>query len=323
SISPLHFDFSLLDLGVAFLNAPVLAQVPRVLAHHPRALIDYLNEQRISQMHSVPSVWRPTLANYHCDPVSELPYLDTVVYGAEGFTAAEVQTVQQWMPKVRVVQAFGHTESIGCCYKELSRPPQAFDGRVSLGSAFTETEMFVLGDDGCTPDSGQVGELHVKGPHLFSGYWRDPNLTEERLIPDPRTSENNDLVFRSGDLVLRDEVGEFYFVGRKDFQVKVGGNRVEPEEIELVLSRDPAVSRVHVVPATTRSRTTLVCFVVLHRQIEEFAFSARLRKRAAEALPRYMVPRCFKQLDDLPLLSNGKVDRAKLGLWANQIANSE
>jgi amino acid adenylation domain-containing protein len=320
SISPLHFDFAMFDLGLALGNGATLVQVPRLLAHQPRGLTDYLREHRVSRMQSVPSVWRPILASDDPSIVQSLPHLDSIVYAAESFAVKEVLTLQRWRPDWTVYQCFGHSESIGCCFKRLESPARAYRDRLSLGSALNGTELFALNDMGREVVEGEVGELYVRGPHLFCGYWRDEEQTRNRLVLDPRTGRG--VVFRSGDLVVRDADGEFYFIGRVDHQVKVGGNRVELSEIELVVEGAPDVASAVVVAVPDDDKITLVCFVVPRDDAALGDLEAQLRRYASTLLPRYMVPRRVRLLPALPLLSNGKIDRMQLTRAATELVSS-
>ncbi|NOK15689.1 AMP-binding protein [Corallococcus carmarthensis] len=314
TISPLHFDFAMFDVGMALGNGATLVQVPRMLAYQPRGLVEYLDEHRVTQMHSVPSVWRPLLTEGDASLLGGLRHLDTILYAAESFPAKDVHTLQGWRPDLRIVQCFGHSESIGCCFKTFANPAATFKGRLSLGVALRGTEMFALDEAGREIGVGEEGELYVRGPHLFRGYWRDEAQTRQRLVPDPRTGEG--AVFRSGDVVTRDEQGEFYFIGRLDHQVKVGGNRVELSEIEHVVEGDPDVAAAVAVVPADEARATLTCFVVVRGSTPWNELMVRLRSRMSAAMPRYMVPRHLRRLESFPVLSNGKVDRLRLAQMA-------
>lgn len=310
SIAPLQFDFSILDLGLSIGTGASLFLLPRLLAFQPEKLVDQLIEQRITQMDCVPSLFRTVMQVPGL--IERLDRLDTLVYGGEGFSLAEVQDLQGRMPQLRVVQAFGHSESILCCFKELHRPPENEQGRVSIGRAFGDMEMFALDDAGeLVTAPGELGELWIRGPALFSGYFGDPATTSERMVPDPRDPSSMDRAFRSGDLVFQDHAGDFYFFGRKDAQVKIAGNRLELEEVEAVVERCFETSRAIAAVENSRGRTSLVVFLLSDR-----ALSAReldqLRAACGARLPHYALPRKFFTVTTIPMTVNGKVDRQRL-----------
>ncbi|KYF91088.1 hypothetical protein BE20_36940 [Sorangium cellulosum] len=321
SISPLHFDFAVFDVGMSLGNGATLILVPRMLAFHPRGFAMYLSEHRVTQMHSVPSVWQLILAEDDPAVTAGLQQLETVLYAAESFAPADVRRLQSKVPGLQVHQCFGHSESIGCCFKKLGNPVETYQDRLSIGVALRGTEMFALDESGREIEPGQVGELYVRGPHLFLGYFRDEEQTRRRLVPDPRTGQG--IVFRSGDLVTRDERGEFYFIGRVDHQVKVAGNRVELSEIDHVVRGDADVLNAVTVVAADDGRKTLACFVVSRGATPWPELATRLRTRLSAALPRYMVPRYLHRLDSIPLLSNGKIDRVQLGQMAAEARRAQ
>jgi acyl carrier protein len=168
---------------------------------------------------------------------------------------------------------------------------------------------------------GVTGELYIGGTGLARGYWRREPLTAERFVSSPFIS--GERLYRSGDLVRWRATGVLEFLGRLDDQVKVRGFRVEPGEIEAVLTRHPAVRAVAVVSSRDRDRSTrLVAYVALGPlALDEghatgvttsAAVGSTLRAYLLETLPEYMIPAAVVVLDQMPLTASGKVDRVAL-----------
>jgi acyl-coenzyme A synthetase/AMP-(fatty) acid ligase len=158
------------------------------------------------------------------------------------------------------------------------------------------------------PD-GTPGELLIAGPGVALGYLDDPDLTARRFVPDPlRPAET---CYRTGDVVSRDTGGQLHFLGRVDAQVKIRGQRVEPDEVAVVLRRHPAVrdAVVEALPDATGA-LTLVAFVATDTPEEELARHAR--EFLAEFLTEAMVPTRFVCMAALPIALTGKVDREAL-----------
>ncbi|MCP4657358.1 MAG: amino acid adenylation domain-containing protein, partial [bacterium] len=173
------------------------------------------------------------------------------------------------------------------------------EGKPSIGRPLPGTSAWVV-DRGLRPvPVGVPGELCLGGPGLARGYLARPALTAERFIPDP--ADAGERLYRTGDLVRYLPDGRLDFLGRIDHQVKIRGFRIELGEIEVVLASHPAVTAAVVLAQDQR----LVAYVV--------GETAELRGFLAERLPGYMVPAAFVALEKLPLLPNGKVDRAALG----------
>jgi aryl carrier-like protein len=158
---------------------------------------------------------------------------------------------------------------------------------------------------------GAPGELWLGGTGLARGYLQQPRLTAERFVPDPRGEEPGARAYRTGDLGRWLPDGEIEFLGRADHQVKLGGFRIELQEIEDVAGAHPGVSEVAaLVREDVAAGPRLVLYVAGRR--EAAPSSAELRAFLAERLPEYMVPSHVVALESMPLNPNGKVDRAAL-----------
>ncbi|WP_372443350.1 amino acid adenylation domain-containing protein [Saccharothrix algeriensis] len=225
-------------------------------------------------------------------PPRPLPAFRTLVVGGD---ACPPDLVRRWAPGRRMVNAYGPTEST--VVTSWSGPLEP-GGAPPIGRPIPGTGVRVL-DDGLRPAA--EGELYVAGVGLARGYLGRPGLTASRFVADPFGPPGSRM-YRTGDVVRAREDGELEFVGRADHQVKIRGFRVEPGEVEALLREHPAVRQVVVVARDEPKR--LVAYVV--------GATAGLREHVAAALPDYLVPAAFVELDALPLSPNGKLDRAAL-----------
>lgn len=327
--SPLQFDFSLLDIGLALGSGATLVPVPRDLLRWPRRLIRFLADADVTQVNGVPSVWRPALRHEAESVGAELGgRVRGVLYSGERFPLPELRALQGLLPGVRIVNCFGSSESIAATFTDVPNPLPADAQEVSIGYAHAGAEMLLIDDDGETVDEpGAVGHIHLRSPALFTGYWDDPEATARVLVPDPLDARGGQRVFRTGDLGRRGEDGELYFCGRADSLVKIRGNRVELGEIERRVTefRGVRAATAVLLPAGDRE-PVLAVFVVLsgdgagEGSLEGAETGAadgeldpmELKAFCMAALPDYMVPQEVRVLDVLPSTVNGKVDRAAL-----------
>ncbi|HEY0781751.1 MAG TPA: condensation domain-containing protein, partial [Thermoanaerobaculia bacterium] len=194
------------------------------------------------------------------------------------------------------------------------RPLGAADaarGGSPIGPPLGDLSLHLL-DRGMEPAPyGVAGEIHVGGAGLARGYWRRPDLTAERFVPDPLGERPGSRLYRSGDLARRRPDGEIEYLGRADDQVKVRGFRIEPGEIEAVLARCPGVRQAAVAAREASPGETRLLAYVVPADGEAPSFDT-LRLHLMERLPEHMVPATFVFLAALPLTPSGKVDRRSL-----------
>jgi len=181
----------------------------------------------------------------------------------------------------------------------------------TIGRAIDNTQVYIL-DERLEPvPIGVVGELHIGGVGLARGYRNRPDLTKERFIPNPFTSDPGSRLYKTGDLGRFLPDGQIMFVGRADEQIKIRSFRIEPNEVVNVLNRHPMIGASCVIAReTTPGDSRLIAYLVLNPK-------ARLTRRTLQEflqtqLPDYMIPGVFVLLEALPLTPNGKIDAAAL-----------
>jgi fatty-acyl-CoA synthase len=173
----------------------------------------------------------------------------------------------------------------------------------SVGLPFFHNEVRIVNDALEDVKAGEVGELLLRGPHAFSGYWNNPQATQDVIEPDGWV--------HTGDLVRQDKDGFFYIAGRKKAMYISGGENVFPIEIERVLDEHPAVDQVAVVGVPDEKWGEVGCaFVVLEPNTE--VTEKELFEFMRSKLARYKVPKTILFLPELPQTSAGKIDKRKL-----------
>ncbi|WP_329223581.1 AMP-binding protein [Streptomyces sp. NBC_01485] len=311
--SPLHFDFSLLNIGLALGSGAAVVPIPQALMRWPRHFLRVLRDTGATQVNGVPSIWRQAL-RYEPDRLAALDGLRSVLYCGEEFPLPELRRLRELRPGVRIVNCYGSTESMACSFEDVPDPLPDSVERLSIGVAHPGAEMLLVDAAGEVVDRpGTPGEIHLRGPALFSGYWDDPAATRAALVPDPLCPESGQRVLRTGDLAVRGEGGEFYFSGRTDAQVQINGNRVELGEVERRLLEFPGAVAAAALPLPAPGGgLRLAAFVVLSAGRFPDGGPGEVREFCGRTLPGYMVPQEVRFLDVLPTTPNGKVDRAAL-----------
>jgi amino acid adenylation domain-containing protein len=180
----------------------------------------------------------------------------------------------------------------------------------TIGQPILNTRVYILDADRREVPAGEVGEIFIGGASVGRGYLNRPELTDERFVRDPFSSEPDARMYRTGDLARRCPNKDIAYVGRADEQIKIHGYRIEPAEIEAALDRHPKIGSSIVVARHFGADARLIAYVTLGSGTIPAA--TELRDFQKSSLPEYMVPTLFVKIDKLPLTSNGKVDRASL-----------
>ena len=266
---------------------------------------------------AVPSVFTALIAPIRAGKPDALKLsLHTAILGGDPLTADVVREIHETFPDVRVVHAYGQTESF---YVSSFPVPQhaAASGVTPIGRPLANMRTYVLGPELTPVPPGVIGELYVAG-QLARGYHRSGAATAERFVACPFGPAGTRM-YRTGDLARWDRDGQLKYEGRADTQVKVNGIRVEPTEVEMVLAQHPSVGQAVVTAWKDHTGSTrLVGYVspVNRAGAGDVARLdtvpvASLRRFAAERMPDYMVPQLVV-LDRLPRTVTGKLDRAAL-----------
>ena len=302
--APFDFDVSVKDIYSAVMTGAALVLIPRQLFSVSAALLDYLCEKKATVL-----IWAvsaltmiSSLGGFKYRIPSDVR---KVMFSGEVMPANQLACWQEALPEAEFVNLYGPTEiTCNCTYYPVQKVPGEGE-KLPIGKAFPGRRVFLLNEEGGEiREPEQAGEICVAGESLSLGYYHDPAETEksfqERIFPDGRKER----YYRTGDLGFLGKDGNLYFSGRKDFQIKFNGHRIELEEIERLLDQMQGIEKSCCV--TDHRKTCLAAFYM--GKVMPGEIRLWLKKR----LPGYMVPRKIFQTEKLPLTKNGKTDRKAL-----------
>ncbi|MGP6459925.1 non-ribosomal peptide synthase/polyketide synthase [Pseudomonas parakoreensis] len=266
-------------------------------------VVKTIREQQVTVVKFVPALLQQFIEQ---DCVEQCTSLTDVLNGGGELSAALARQVRDRLPWVRLHNVYGPTEttvdSTGWTLEPDMPVPESV---VPIGTALSNTRLYVLDAYGQPVPQGVSGELHIGGVGVARGYHGLPEMQAERFIDSPFVA--GDRLYRTGDLARYNNHGELEFLGRNDFQIKLRGLRLEPGEIEARLIEHPAIRQAVVMVRDER----LVAWYTVRAGIDAPSLET-LRAHVLERLPEYMVPGAFVRLDALPLTPNDKIDRKAL-----------
>ncbi|WEK44786.1 MAG: amino acid adenylation domain-containing protein [Candidatus Sphingomonas colombiensis] len=296
----LAFDMSVETMWSAFFVGAKLLVASEALATAGPDMAIVLAAEGVTVWHVVPSLL--TLVE------TEMPTLRLLNLGGE---ACPPDLVDRWArPGLRILNTYGPTETTVTATWTEVQPGR----RVTIGRPLPGYTAWIVDEELWPVPAGAEGELVIGGPGVGAGYVNRPDLTAEKFVQTPFEGPDGEtvLIYRSGDLVRLDAVGDIDFVGRIDTQVKIRGFRVELGEIEAVIADDPTVAQAVVQLFRDDDGAEFLAGFIVPRGGAAVDLEA-VRARVRDRLPNYMRPAGYQLLDALPTLpASGKVDRKAL-----------
>lgn len=295
--APFDFDVSVKDIYSAMKTGAALVLIPRRLFSNPTGLLDFICGHNITTM-----IWAVSalclISTFHGLEYKTPRTVNKVLFSGEVMPMKHLRSWLEHLPEAMFVNLYGPTEiTCNCTYHIIDRSRDYADG-IPIGQAFPNEEVFLL------DKKEGVGEICVRGTALALGYYRAPEQTAESFVQNPLNDCYPELIYRTGDLGEYDANGDLYFRGRKDFQIKHMGHRIELEEIERAIHETPGIERCCCVFDERKSK--LYGFYV--GALDKKELYASLKER----LPVFMIPGALRRQESLPVTANGKIDRKAL-----------
>ncbi len=299
--APFDFDVSVKDIYSCMFTGAMLVLIPQEMFAVPPVLLDYLCRKRVSIL-----IWAVSALT----TVSSLKGLDyrvptnvkKILFSGEIMPVRQLKKWQTALPEAAFVNLYGPTEvTCNCTWYPIEKNIEE-DENIPIGRPLPGRDVFLLdSSEKIVTRPGEQGEICVAGESLAEGYYHDPAETEKKFRVRPGTQ---DRYYRTGDLGYYGRNGAMYFSGRKDFQIKHMGHRIELEEIELELNRIRGVEKTCCFPGKNNRYLVAV--------YTGSAAEKDVRNDIKEKLPAYMVPQKIQWIRQLPMTRNGKTDRRRL-----------
>lgn len=304
--TPFYFSMSVLDIFSTLRNGATLHIIPKKLFVFPAKLIEFLRERNVNTLYWVPSALA-IVSNWKLFHYTPAPSLKTVLFAGEVMPAKVLNYWAANLPKTLFANLYGPTEVTDICtYYVVNR---TFDDAESIpiGNACDNCGVLVVTPDGREAEPGEEGELLVRGSFLAMGYYNNPEKTAKSFVQNPLNPYFPEPVYKTGDIVKRNRLGELLYIARKDFQIKHMGYRIELGEIEASAY---ASGEIESCAAIYDAQADQIVLFYQSQAVDIPVISEALRNR----LPKYMLPSRVIRIERMLYNRSGKIDRNGLKL---------
>ncbi|PQP81876.1 non-ribosomal peptide synthetase [Paenibacillus sp. PCH8] len=265
------------------------------------AINTMIKKQEITHIQSPPSFLMTLLEQVNAEDWASMK---NVVAAGEKIVPALIHKLQRINSRIEVCNEYGPTEnSVVSTVLSIN----STDQNISIGKPIANVRVYILGEQNELLPIGVQGELCVAGAGLSRGYLNRPDLTAEKFVGDPFVSGAK--MYKTGDFARWLPDGNIEYIGRVDHQEKIRGYRIELGEVETALLNIAHIQEVIVLAREDETGTKQLCAYLVG---EEAITIGELREELSQQLPNYMIPSYVVQLDQMPLTSNGKIDRKAL-----------
>ncbi|MGD9898611.1 MAG: amino acid adenylation domain-containing protein [Calditrichaceae bacterium] len=302
-LASISFDASVVEIFSTLLEGGCLIMSDRDTLLSEERLTGLLRDQKVTTFVAPPSLLAILSEK-------DLPDLDVVGSVGEPCTR---DTASRWRIGRNFVNGYGPTEVTVCATVFPIHEDLSFTDNIPIGKPIDNVRAYTLNEQFYPQPQGVPGELCISSPGIARGYLNNPGLTAEKFIPDPFSDQPGSRLYRSGDIVRSIGDGNLAFIGRIDDQVKIRGFRIEPGEIESVLSNHKDLKKVVVtVFEKTPGEKALIAYYM--PEFEKNPDAESLKCYLKEHLPEYMIPVYYIAMNQFPVSSSGKIDRAALAV---------
>jgi amino acid adenylation domain-containing protein/thioester reductase-like protein len=298
TIASLNYDASVLEIFYPLAMGATLVLPPQNIATDGARLKQFLETHPIALLIAAVPTWRMLeYAQWQGDPKI------TLLNGGEALPYALAQTLIGWSKAA--YNGYGPAEATVCATIQRLAPGRG----VTIGRPLANTQIYILDDDLNPMPIGAAGEIYIGGVGVARGYHRRPELTHERFVPHPFEGASAGSLYRTGDLAYFLPTGEIEFVGRRDHQVKIRGQRVELGEIERVITQNSQVKACTALLREDGSGEKKIVAYIIPAATDAAPRVSEIKQSLKPILPAFMIPAHFVVMEQFPMTPGGKIDR--------------
>lgn len=301
--APFYFDASVPDLYCTVRNGATLHILAASMFRFPIQLLEYINKHQVNAIYWVPSALI-LVANLRALPEVDVTCLKKIMFCGEVMPVKQLNMWRKYVPDAKYVNYYGPSETTYASTYYVIDREFSKDEALPIGKPAINTGVLVLNDKDELAGVEEIGELCIKGSGVALGYYNNPEKTAEVFVQNPVNRKYREIIYRTGDLVKWNRLGELEYVCRKDFQIKHQGYRIELGEIEHGAMGISGMKRVCCLYHDKRQQIVLV--------YEGDAEASDVKEGLKTKVPEYMVPGIIHKLDTMPMNANGKIDRVLL-----------
>ncbi|WP_051870662.1 non-ribosomal peptide synthetase [Brevibacillus laterosporus] len=309
-VTSISFDISVFEMFGAMISGATLYILDQKTISDPRLLLSYIEKNRITVWHSVPTLMNQLLLtlrgqNKGNASLSCLNDVRLVLLGGEQWSIKLAKEIRQTFSHAKIVNLYGPTEATIWISSFSITDVDGNFNKIPIGKPITNNRLIILNENLQECPIGIPGHIYISGINVTKGYFKDQEKTNQSFILDQKTQE---ILYKTGDMGRYLPDGNVDFLGRKDGMVKVNGYRIEVEEIEQVLLEKEEIHQVAIIAKKDAETNYLVCYYSSEKEWKHADLVAYLKRR----LPAYMIPTIFIPLKEMPLTPNGKINRRAL-----------
>lgn len=311
SQAPFHFDNSTLDIFLMLKTAATLVLIKEYLFSFPHKLIEEVENYKTTTIFWVPSVMNMVM---NTDALKgKKTSLKKILFAGEVMPVKVLNYWKQHISDALYSNLYGPTEiTVDCTYYIVNREFEETES-LPIGYACLNTNVLLINEKNQVCEENELGELCVRGSSLALGYINNLEKTNESFVQNPLNNSYPEKIYRTGDLVKRNERNEIIYIGRKDSQIKHSGYRIELGEIENASNSLADISSSCVI-YDEHNKEICLYYETKTKELTK----NEIVKFLSRIIPKYMIPTKLERLDRMPLNSNGKIDRVLLRKIYNQ-----